>query len=58
MSEMPEGGRWHNWCYEPPPHDATSVEAWREEWERSEALNPRTLPPVFNVANLYWRDAL
>ena len=55
----PPGEGWQPFdgCSKPSPFDYTEVELWRRGWRGVAVGSAYTLPPMFNVANLWWRPA-
>lgn len=53
----PAIGVWYPWVYASPPRGSRSIECRRGDGQ-SFALDPSTVDPWWNVANVYWRDAI
>ena len=56
---QPPGEGWRLFCggAKLSPFDYTEVELWRRGWRSVTVASAYTLPPMFNVANLWWRPA-
>jgi hypothetical protein len=39
------------------PYDYVEVEIWREGWNAEQLVDPCQLPPMMNMAGLWWRPA-
>jgi len=39
------------------PYDYVEIEIWRDGWDDSKLVEPYKMPPMMNVADLWWRPA-
>lgn len=51
-------GAWYSWMEVPPPYGTRSIECKRGLTGPVFPLNPATMHPLSNVADLFWKDAL
>lgn len=54
----PAANVWYSWMEVPPPYGTRSIECKRGLTGPVFPLNPATMHPATNVADLFWKDAL